>query len=160
MADLLESIKQHLAAYSASNWDAYKDGFTKDVVYEEMATKIRVQGVDKYVDAVQRWKRAFPDLKATFINGFVSGDKAVVEVMWEGTHTGPFDGPLGAIAPTNQRGRVNGVLVMTLKDGKIAESRHYFDLLTVLSQIGVVPMIGASGQPQATTGAAPASPRH
>jgi steroid delta-isomerase-like uncharacterized protein len=148
---MLDLIKQHLANYTASNWTGYKAPLAADAIYEEMATRQRAKGAEEYVKAVQRWKSAFPDLKATVTSGFVSGDKVVVEVEWEGTHSGPFDGPFGAIPATNKRGRVNAVLVFTVKNGKIMESRHYFDLLTVLAQIGVAPMAtataAASGKP-------------
>jgi len=82
----------------------------------------------------------------------------MAEVEWEGTHTGPFDGPFGTIAATNKRGRVQAVLLFTLKDGKIVENRHYFDLLTVMSQLGIAPMAGTTAQAAATAGAP--APRH
>ncbi|MDQ3368849.1 MAG: ester cyclase [Myxococcota bacterium] len=159
MADMLELIKQHLAAYSTANWATYRAAFAADVVYEEMATRQRVQGVTAYLDAVQRWKRAFPDLQATLLTAVVSGDEAAVEVAWEGTHMGPFDGPLGAIAPTHQRGRVTSLIVLRVADGKIVELRHYFDLLTVLGQLGVVPMMGPA-RPAGSSDAAASQSRH
>jgi steroid delta-isomerase-like uncharacterized protein len=154
---MLDLIKKHLADFSASKWTDYKAPLAADVTYEEMATRQRVRGADEYLKAVQRWKGAFPDLRATITSGVVSGDKVVVEVEWEGTHTGPFAGPFGEIAATNKRGRVPAVMVFTVKNGKIVESHHYFDLLTVLIQIGVAPM--AMTQPAPKTPGAPA-PRH
>ena len=149
---MLDLIKKHLADYSASKWTDYKALLADDVTYDEIATRQRVKGAAEYVKAVQRWKSAFPDLKATVTSGFVSGDKVVVEVAWEGTHNGPFEGPFGAIPATNKRGQVNAVLLFTIKNRKIIENRHYFDLLTVLMQIGVAPM-ATMGQPAAKAGA-------
>jgi steroid delta-isomerase-like uncharacterized protein len=141
---MLEIIKKHLADLSASEWNDFQSSLAGDAIYEEMATLQRVKGAEHYVRAVQQWKRAFPDLRATFLNGFIGNDKVVVEILWEGTHTGPFDGPFGAIAPTGKRSRVNAALIYTLNAGKIVESRHYFDLLTLLGQIGMVPTMEAS----------------
>jgi steroid delta-isomerase-like uncharacterized protein len=149
---MLDLIKKHLADYSASKWTDYKAPLAPDIAYEEIATRVRVKGVEEYVKSVQRWKTAFPDLKATVTSGFVSGDKVVVEVEWEGTHTGTFAGPFGPIAATNKKGRVNAVLLFTIKNGKISESRHYFDLLTVLMQLGIAPM-ATIAQPAAKAGA-------
>ena len=140
---MLDLLKKHLANFSAAKWDDYKAALANDVTYEEAATQLRAKGPDEYVKLVQRWKRAFPDLKANVIRGFESGDKVVAELEWEGTHSGPLDGPFGTIQATNKRGRVKGVIIATIKNGKIASEHHYFDLLTVLNQIGVAPMAGA-----------------
>jgi predicted ester cyclase len=93
------------------------------------------------------------------IRGFESGDKVVAELEWEGTHSGPLDGPFGTIQATNKRGRVKAVIVATIKNGKIASTHHYFDLLTVLNQIGIAPMAGAAAQPAAKPTVVPPS-RH
>lgn len=155
---LLDNIKKHLDAYSAANWDDYKASLADDTIYEEPSTRLLVQGADEVIKTVQRWKRAFPDLTAKVLGGFESGDKVVAEVEWEGTHTGPLDGPFGTMQATNKKGRVRGVLVLTMKDGKISENRHYFDLMTILTQIGAIPALGAP-QPSEKVGEA-ASPKH
>ena len=155
---MLDLIKKHLADYSASKWTDYKAALAADVTYEEMSTRQPVKGPEEYVKSVQRWKTAFPDLKATVTSGAVSGDKVFVEVEWDGTHTGPFAGPFGTIPATNKRGQVKAALLFTVKNGKIIESKHYFDLLTVLIQLGIAPMAAVS-QPPAKTGGASAPPR-
>jgi hypothetical protein len=58
---------------------------------------------------------------------------------------------MGAIPPTNKRVRVNAVMVNTVKNGKITEARHFFDMLTVLTQLGVAPM-AATAAPQPSKG--------
>lgn len=153
---MLEIIQKNLADLAASNWDDYKATFSNDVVYEEIATHVRVQGADDYLEAIQRWKRAFPDLKGTITSSVTSGDQAIIEVVWEGTHQGPLEGPFGTVPPTSLKGRLEAVLVLKFAGGKIAASRHYFDLLTLLSQLGMVPAVGAA-PPEAR---APAAPKH
>jgi len=156
---MLEMMKKHLANYTAGNWDAYKAELASDAIYEEVATRQRVQGADEYLKAIQRWKRAFPDLKATVVGGFAAGDRGVAEIEWEGTQSGPLEGPFGTIQPTNKHGRIRAVIVVTMKNGKIAETHHYFDVMTVLGQLGIAPMAGAAAQPPAK--AAPVPPtRH
>lgn len=149
----MQDVKKHLDDLAAGRWDDYKTAFTNDVIYEELATRTRVKGADEYVKSVQRWKRAFPDLKATLLSAVESGDHVIAEIEWEGTQSGPLEGPFGTIQPTNKKGRVRAVLVMTMKGDKIAESHHYFDLLTVLAQTGAMPALGA--MPQAAAQAAP-----
>src|SRR4051794_3809159 len=145
---MLDIIKKHVADFSASNWNDYKAAAAPDIIYVEAATSSRVQGVDDYLKAVQKWKRAFPDAKGRVIGGTTSGEQVTAEIEWEGTHTGPLEGPMGTIGPTNRRARVNAVFVTTIRNGKIVESHHYFDLLTILTQLGIAPMMGAGAQPQ------------
>jgi steroid delta-isomerase-like uncharacterized protein len=155
---LLDIIKRHLDAFAAGNWNEYKATLAGDCAYEEPATRVSVKGPDEIVRSAEKWRRAFPDLKATLLNSLESGDKIVCELEWEGTQSGPLDGPFGTIQPTRKRGRVKAVQVMTVKNGKISELRHYFDLMTVLGQIGAIPSLGA-GQAQAQ-GPSVSPPRH
>jgi len=136
---MTELVKRHLAALSADNWVEYRAGLTDNAVYEEVATGLRAAGADKYEAAVRMWKKAFPDLKAKVINSFDSGDQVVAEVEWEGTQSGPLDTPLGTIPPTNKHGTIQGVLIAKIKDGKIAEMRQYFDALSLMKQLNVLP---------------------
>lgn len=152
---MLDMIKKHLAHFEVGNWDAYKADLDPNVVYDEPATMQRATGPEEFLKAIQRWKRAFPDLKGTVVTGFVSGDQVVAEVAWEGTHTGILEGPLGTIPPTNKRGTLRSAMILTLKNGKIAEERHYFDLLTILRQLGVVPLAGVTAPGVSPTAAPP-----
>jgi steroid delta-isomerase-like uncharacterized protein len=143
---MLDIIKKHVADFSASNWNDYKAAVAPDIIYVEAATSLRVQGVDDYLKANQKWKRAFPDAKGKVIGGSFSGDQVVAEIEWEGTQTGPLEGPMGTIGPTGRKARVDAVFVTTIRNGKIVELHHYFDMLTILTQLGVAPMMGAGAQ--------------
>lgn len=152
-------LKKHLADLAASKWTEWKAGLADDAIYEEVATHMRVKGADEYLKVVQRWKRAFPDLKATVINTFAAGDKIFAEVEWEGTQSGPLEGPFGTIAPTNKRGMVKAAMVATVKNDKVVEFHHYFDMMTMLANLGIAPVAGAPAQ-AAKPGTAPAPRRH
>ena len=134
---MLDTIRRHLAALTSSSWTDFRATLAADAIYEEVPNRLRVVGAEQYVACIQHWKAAFPDLKATVTRGYTIGERVIVEIEWEGTHSGSFEGVFGKLAPTHRRGRVNGVIVFTLKSGKIAETKHYFDLLTVLTQLGV-----------------------
>jgi predicted ester cyclase len=151
-------IRKHLADLSASKWTDYKANIASDAAYEEVATHQRVKGADESIKVIQRWKRAFPDLKATVLNTFTAGDKVLAEVEWEGTQTGPLEGPAGTIAPTNKRGVIKAAIVCTVKNDKVVEFHHYFDLLTLLSNLGIAPFAGVPAQAAKAT-AAPAPRR-
>lgn len=72
-------------------------------------------------------------------NAFASGDTATVEVTWDGTQTGPLVGPAGTIPPSGKRQKTRATQVLTLNDGKVKEAHHYFDMLSLLQQIGAMP---------------------
>ena len=153
---MIDIIKKHLADFGASNWSEYKATFSPECVYEEYATGTRVKGPDACVQVAQKWKRAFPDARGTLMSSVLSGDTITVEIQWQGTQTGPLESPFGAVAATNKRITVNAVEVFKLRNGQIVEDRHYFDLLTILSQLGVATpqLLGAQGGAGAGTGAA------
>ena len=140
---MLDIVKKHLSEFNAGNWPGYKATFAANAVYQEMPTSDRMRGPEEIAKFVQKWKRAFPDLKATIKNSIVSGDKVVAEVDWEGTHNGPLEGPLGTIQATSRKGNVAGTMICKVEGGKIAEVRLYFDVLSILAQIGVMPRLGA-----------------
>lgn len=141
-----EVVQAQLQAFCAADWNRYKQLLADNAVYEEEATRRRVTGADEIVKAVQPWRSAFPDLAFTMKEAVGSGDAIVCELEWTGTHKGPLTGAMGTIPATGKQGRLPAVLVVRFDGERIRESRHYFDLLTLLSQIGVAPQMGAGAQ--------------
>ncbi len=137
MNENIDIVTKHLADLSAGNWAEFRAVLAADAIYEESATRQRTRGAESYVRTIQRWKNVFPDLKATPIHTYVDGDSVVVEVEWEGTHDGIFEGPFGSVPPTGKHDKLRAAIVYELNGGRIEETRHYFDLLTLLVQLGV-----------------------
>ena len=146
MKDVLE---RNLKAFTAGNWNGFKATLTDDAIYEEEATGRRVQGGDAAVQAVGPWIRAFPDMGFTIKEAIGSGDALVVELDWTGTHKGPLVGPFGSIPATGKYSKLPAVQVVRFDGDRIRELRHYFDLLTLLRNIGVAAQVAmpASAQP-------------
>ena len=69
-------------------------------------------------------------------NAIESGQQVVLEVTWEGTHTGELATPQGTIPPSGKRQKTPGALVFEYHNGELKESHHYFDMLTFLQQFG------------------------
>jgi steroid delta-isomerase-like uncharacterized protein len=132
-------MRENIDAFNIGDWERVKATLTPDSVYEELGTQRRIQGADEVIKADQGWKQAFPDAKGTIRNIFASGNLVTAEVVWEGTHRGALAGPGGTIPATGKRVRVPAVLVATVQVGKIKETRHYFDMMTMLQQLGVAP---------------------
>ena len=58
-----------------------------------------------------------------------------------GTHTGPLETPTGdEVPPTNKRVDLKGGAFVRLNErGEIVEERRYYDVGTILRQLGIVP---------------------
>jgi predicted ester cyclase len=86
-----------------------------------------------------RWLKGFPNGKLTVRNEIVSAPWIAQEVIMEGTNTGPLEGPMGTVQPTHRKVSSKGVQIFRIENGKIAETRLYFDLLDQMTQLGLVP---------------------
>jgi steroid delta-isomerase-like uncharacterized protein len=84
----------------------------------------------------QMWHTAFPDEQTTFEDQVAEGDKVVSRMTSVATHTGSFQG----IPPTGKRIRVSGIWIDRIADGRIVERWGVVDMLSVLQQLGVIPM--------------------
>ncbi len=77
-----------------------------------------------------------PDVKGTVGNAMSVGNTAVLEVSWTGTHTGPLQGPSGTIPATGKQQTTRSGWVFEFDGGKLKQSRHYFDMLSMMQQLG------------------------
>jgi steroid delta-isomerase-like uncharacterized protein len=136
MANVIEIAKASITAYNEKDWSKAKDMLAADAVYDEKGTHRRIQGADDIIGAFQGWANAFPDSKATFVSEFASGDTAVLELVWKGVHTGPLQTPTGIIPASNKPVEMPACQVVQVEGGKIKSASHYFDMLTMLTQIG------------------------
>jgi steroid delta-isomerase-like uncharacterized protein len=140
-ADVIQVVKEQLAAFNGRDWDRYLALHTEGVIFDEEPTLQRFEGREAILQLAKRWVSAFPDVRGTVQDVFASGRKAVLELLWEGTHQGPLVGPFGTLPATGKRGKVAAVQVLELDGERIAEVHHYFDLMTILLQMGLAPEV-------------------
>ncbi len=138
MLNVIETAKAATVAYNDKNWDKVRALFAEDGVYDEKGTARRIQGVGQIIEAWQGWAKAIPDSKAPFLAEHASGDTAILEVVWKGTHTGPLQTSSETIPPSNKRIEVPACQVIKVEGGRVKTYTHYFDMLTLLTQIGAV----------------------
>lgn len=134
---LIEAAKAPLNAYNEKNWDRIRTLLTSDFVYDEVGTQRKTQGIDQVISLWQGWATALPDSKCTFNHAVVSGNTVVLELTWQGTHKGQLQTPKGPIAPTGKRIEIRACDVVQLEGEKTKLQRHYFDMGTLLQQLGV-----------------------
>ncbi len=134
---LIAAAKAPLMAYNDKNWDALKASITPNFVYDEVATERKVQGVDNVMPLMKEWGEAIPDSKATFDNAYVSGNTVVIELTWNGTHTGVLNLPSGPVPGTGKRIKIRSCNVFEITGDKASMQRQYFDMATMFRQLGI-----------------------
>jgi steroid delta-isomerase-like uncharacterized protein len=137
--DPVKVARENVEAFTAGDWKRLKATLAPNSVYEELATQRRIKGADEIAAAYEGWKKAFPDAKGKVKNAVASGDTVTLEITWEGTQTGPLEGPQGTIPASGKRTVVEAAQVVKVRNDKIEENRHFFDMLGLLRQIGAAP---------------------
>lgn len=91
---------------------------------------------------------AFPDLKLTYARVIAKGNLAALEWVFTGTNSGDLMGQ----KPTNKKSGYRGVSLVTFApDGKVKRESTYFDMGTMMGQLG----LGPKGQPVRPVESAP-----
>lgn len=134
---IIDIAKAPVIAYNEKDWNAVSAAVAPSFVYDEVATNRKPQGVNDVLAVWRGWATAIPDSKATFHAASASGDTVVLEVTWHGTHTGPLQTPGGEIAPTGRKIAIRACQVIEVANDKAQVMRQYFDMATLMQQLGV-----------------------
>jgi steroid delta-isomerase-like uncharacterized protein len=137
--EMVKLAREQINAFNNGDWELLRGILASDVRYEEFGTERKVEGPEKIVELFKGWKTAFPDAAGTVTSSVASGNKAALEVTWKGTHTGPLTTAEGTIPASGKHQETPAAIFYTFEGNKISESRHYFDSLTLLKQIGAQP---------------------
>jgi steroid delta-isomerase-like uncharacterized protein len=135
---LADAAKAPFLAFNDKDWAKAKATMTPDFSYDEVATSRSTTGADATIELWKGWAQAFPDAKGTIHNTHVTGNHVVVlELSWRGTHKGPLQTPGGMIPATGKSIDVRACAVVEVAGERARSQRHYFDMGTLLRQIGV-----------------------
>ena len=137
--DLIRIARGVVDAFNEDDWERSRQPLTPNSVYNELGTRRSLKGPDEIIEALQGWKQAMPDVKGTITNCIASGDTVTMEVSWTGTQTGPLIGSGGTIPPSGRSQTTPSSWILEFDGEKIKESRHYFDMVTLLTQLGAMP---------------------
>lgn len=94
------------------------------------------QGREGLKEIIGLIRSAFPDTHWVVDEMVAEGDKVVTRFHWTGTHQGAFLG----IPATGKHVSVNGVVIDRLEGGMMADSRILMNDLSLMQQLGVIPM--------------------
>jgi steroid delta-isomerase-like uncharacterized protein len=94
------------------------------------------QGRDGLKEVIGGIRAAFPDIHWVLDEMVAEGDKVVSRFTWSGTHRGVFFG----IPATGKSINVKGVVIDHVVAGKMVDSRMLMDSLSMLQQLGAIPV--------------------
>jgi len=133
---VVDLAKEQVIAYNEKDWDRARAALASEVVYDEVGTHRKLKGVDDVLTAWKGWATAIPDSRATFHSETVSGNTAVLEITWKGTHSGPLNTGEREIPATGKKIELRAIQVVDVADDRVKSVRQYFDMGTLLQQIG------------------------
>jgi steroid delta-isomerase-like uncharacterized protein len=131
---VIREIEEHLAAESAQDLPALLAGMTEDCYNLVICDPVRLYaGPDAVARRYKALWAAFPDLTVRLRRVLqVSAELAVTEHTLSGSHRGSLFG----IPGTGRHVEVETVVVWEVVDGAIKGETVYFDLATMLRQVG------------------------
>ena len=107
--------------------------FTKSITMH--ASPNDVIGIDSARVYYANYLTGFSNIIFTIKDVFGMGNKLVKHWNFKGTHTGEFFG----IKATGKKVDIDGVTLVRMENGKIAEERDFLDNLEFMQQLGLIP---------------------
>ena len=108
--------------------------FTQNVVMH--ASPSDVVGIDSARAYYANYLTGFSGITFTVKDVFGMDNKLVKHWNFKGTHTGVFFG----IPATNKKVDIDGVTLVRMENGRIAEEKDFLDNLEFMQQLGLIPM--------------------
>jgi steroid delta-isomerase-like uncharacterized protein len=99
-------------------------------------------GPNGYKQLLLFFADGFPSGSVEITNLFATEDQAVIEFVGRGTNTGPLHLPTGDIPATGRPAELRFCDAMQIRNGKIVSLHIYYDVMTMLQQLGLVPAMG------------------
>src|SRR5947209_1424400 len=132
----VDVARENIEAFNAGDWDRFRATFATACVYDEPATQRHLEGQEAIVEANRGWKEAFPDAEGRVETAIADNGTVTLEIIWEGTQTGPLHMPTGDIPPSSRHVVLKAAEVFQVDGDKIREAHHYFDMMGLLQQVG------------------------
>ena len=131
----LKLIEQEALGWSR-NMDQLMAVFADDVIYEDAPMGLVLHGKEELRGFATAFFNGCPtDLKAVVTTAVVDGDHGASEWRFTGTHSGDMPN----MPASNKTMDVRGASIYEFEGGKIKHKIDYWDLSTMLRQLGFMP---------------------
>lgn len=96
-------------------------------------------GAEGFNKGVVEFRNGFPDLHITIDDMMAKGDKVIIRSTMTGTNKGAMMG----MPATNKPVKVEGIDIIRIVDGKQTEHWGQYDAMAMMTQMGMMPPMGA-----------------
>jgi glyoxylase-like metal-dependent hydrolase (beta-lactamase superfamily II)/predicted ester cyclase len=111
---------------------------------ENVRGQVDVQAPEGVRDYIGELLDAFPDLDFEVVSTTTEGERCVVQWRVTGTFAGP--GSMSGIAPTGDRVTIEGIDLLTVRDGLIQSNDAFPDSISLPRQLGMMPPQGSPAE--------------
>jgi ketosteroid isomerase-like protein len=133
--EVIRRMHAALNAHDAAGAAAFAE---PDIEIQGPTGELRGRGAIEML--AETFMTAFPDNEWVETHQISSGDTVATEYVMEGTHSGTLQTPLGALVPTGKRVVSRAVDVSRIRDDHIYSAHLYWDNLSFMSALGIVPV--------------------
>lgn len=118
-------------------FDTGISALAEDGYVDEIATGERWEGRQGVLGEFERWTSAFSDAHNKIHNVIETPDYTVIEGTWCGTHDGVLNLGDDTIEPTGRELAFPYTTVAKIANGKQQYAHHYYDVGTIMLQLGL-----------------------
>jgi steroid delta-isomerase-like uncharacterized protein len=137
--DNIKVVQANFAALNAHDLDKWSQSLTADAKAEGTGQPTPMN-LEQNRMFLQGFLTAFPDIHWDVTRTIAQGNDVVMHWTGTGTHTGPLRTPTGnSIPATGKKAVVMGSSSFELKGGKISRSWAFWDMTSLLGQLGLMP---------------------
>ena len=133
-----EAFEKETEAFNAHDMGGFSALLADDAVFRAPGG-LSGAGKQACAEFFGGWLSAFPDAHVVIHALHISGDVAVEEGTFTGTHQGVLRTPAGDIPPTGRNVTLDYIQVLHFRDGMSVSFNLMFDRLEMLEQLGLVP---------------------
>jgi steroid delta-isomerase-like uncharacterized protein len=128
-------VREHMESENTHDFDVTLATFAEHPRYEIVPTGEIYDGAAEVSRYYEETRTAFPDQRNELIALHHADDSVIAEFWLRGTHEGEFRG----IPPTAKSFECRMTAFFLFEQEKLVCERVYFDTITILSQLGLVP---------------------
>jgi steroid delta-isomerase-like uncharacterized protein len=136
MPDPSDLLHEFVDTWNRRDFDKMKSLFHSDYTYT--GPDGRELKIPEALKSHRMWATAIPDGKAEIKKTVAQGDCSICELVVSGTHNGEMMG----VKPTGKHVKIRVCKIMEVRENKVLRDRDYFDLLSLMTQIGAVQFPG------------------
>lgn len=145
--EIVAFVRRGYDAYNAHQSNPHWLDYTNEDVAEDgemvdIPSGMIFRGPDGLKQFLMVFSTAFPESSVEVTNVFATEEHAVVEFTGRGTHTGVLHSPAGDIPPSGRKFELRFCDVYQLRNGKVTRHATYYDALSLMQQLGVIPTMG------------------